>query len=105
MPPSPPLHTVHILDHDYTVEAPAAIHPRLDTAARQLEHAMHARQTRQPDATHGQLAVLAALDLICAAPPTLNEREIANALAALQRKLDRLEAVLTSPAPVSLEQS
>jgi len=106
MSPSRPLHTVRIFGHDYTVEANAAARPRLDEAAAQLEQAMRACQVRQPDATSEQLIVLAALDLIHTAPrPALNEREISNGLAALQRKLDRLEAALISPEPPSSEPS
>jgi len=106
MPPASPVHTVRVFGHDYTVEASATTRAQLDAAARQLDETMRTCQARDPTSSTEQLAVLAALEMIRAAPvSTLNEREIVTGLAALQRKLDRLEAALTLSAPLSSEQS
>jgi len=106
MPPASPAHTVRVFGHDYTVEASATTCAQLDAAARKLDQAMRTCQAREPSTSTEQLAVLAVLEMIGTAPvSTLNEREIASSLAALQRKLDRLEAALTLSIPLSSEQS
>jgi len=106
MPPASPAYTVRVFDHDYSVEASASTRTQWDAAARKLDEAMRTCQAREPTASTEQLAVLAALEMIRSAPvSTLSEREIASGLAALQRKLDRLEAALTLSMPLSSEQS
>jgi len=94
---------VRILGRDYALEAAAEAHPRLAEAARRLDAGMRAHQAQDPVADTAQLAVLAALDLFRAAPSmsALHEREIARGLAALQRKLDRLDAALVAPEPAA----
>jgi len=99
-PPSRPMqmHRVRVYDHDYTLAASADTHLRLDELARQLDLKMREHQVQQPAAEPEQLAVAAALELLHAAPTTVNGRNVANQLTALQRKIERLEALL-APSP------
>jgi len=106
MPTSRAPHTVTIFGRDYTVAAWTDTRQRLDATALKLDEAMRAHQAREPKLSTETLAVLAALDLIAAAlSSSAHEREIANGLTTLQRKLDRLEAALTVSTAISSEQS
>jgi len=97
MQPSRTAHTVRIFGHDYTVNTNADDRPCLDETARKLDQAMRTCQARNPGASGEHLAVLAALELVrTGSTPisTLDKSNIAIALAALRRKVDRLEAAL-----------
>jgi len=106
MPPSRPPHTVQIFGRDYTLAARGDAHPRLNAAASKLEQAMRTQKAQTPGASMEEITVLAALELIGAASSSsVNEREIGNALVALQRKIDRLEAALSVATAIPSEQS
>jgi len=98
MPPAPPsrhMHRVRVFDHDYTLATSIDTCPRLDELARQLDLKMREQRAQQPAAGPEQLAVVAALELLHAAPARADNRNIGHQLTALQRKIERLEALLT----------
>jgi len=108
MPPVSPsgsmkMHRVHVFDCAYTLAASADSCPRLDELARQLDLKIREHHARQPAAAPEQLAVIAALELLHAVPEMADARNIGNQLNSLQRKIERLEALLMPSSALSPE--